>query len=113
MAQGIRISDVRYGVIVVDQQDQALRVRVCKMLEGQSLVVMRLDRRVSHRPIRPGSRTRPGRDRGCAAEVGDVAFPRRQYPGLGTVGPPQTEIDKGLARRTYGAARTIRAASML
>src|SRR6516164_9818674 len=94
------------GVVGIDQQDETLRVRARKMLKGQRLIVVRLDKGMRHRPVDRDAECNPGGYRRRPAEAGDITRPRGEHPGLGAMRSSQTIINQ----RFPGTASTIRAA---
>src|SRR5208283_1960759 len=49
-----------FGIVGVDQQDEASRMRTGEMLEGEDLVVMRLDKGMRHRAVDRDAEFEPG-----------------------------------------------------
>ena len=68
------------GIVGIDQEDEALRMRAGEMLEGEGLGIMRLDKGMGRRAIDGDAEFERGRYRCRAAEPGDVAGASRERP---------------------------------
>src|SRR5215831_1622225 len=93
------LSGGRLGIVGIDQKDQAFRACVSKSLEGEGLAVVGLDIGMRHRAEQRNIKQLGCEDRRGAGESCNVTCAGGHETGLGTMGPPETEIDEQLVGR--------------